>query len=196
MKSELTFYYGAMGCGKTRELLKVYYSKIEDGFSTIIIKPSIDKKGDDKINSRDNSEKKVDFLIKPKDDIYLKISKYLVKHNLDFILVDEAQFLEEHHIDELSYVVDVLGISVICYGLKADFRTKLFEGSKRLLEIADNIHEIERQCSCGRKKIYNMRIVGGKPVFSGDVIAIDGMDADYVSKCRYCYNRDLKKHGE
>lgn len=194
MNSELTFFYGAMGCGKTRELLKVYHSKIEDGFNTIIIKPELDKKGEDKIASRDNSSYKVNLLVKQEDNIYLEISKYLIDNNLDFVLVDEAQFLESHHIDELSEVVDIFGISVICYGLKADFKGELFKGSKRLLEISDNIIEIERQCSCGRKKIYNMRLNKGIPVFDGEQIAIDGLDATYEAKCRQCYKKLKKKY--
>lgn len=152
MKAELTFYYGSMGCGKTRELLKVLHSKREDGFSVVVMKPSVDKKGDKALVSRDDSEHTVDFLINPKDNIYMKISEYLVHHNLNFILVDEVQFLKKHHIDELSDVVDILGVSVICYGLRTDFKGNLFSGSRRLFEIADNIVELERQCGCGRKK--------------------------------------------
>lgn len=194
--AELTFHYGVMGCGKTRELMKVMYSKSEDGFSVVIMKPVVDKKAGKKISSRDDSKKEVDFLIKGKDNIYLEVSKYLVKNKLDFILVDEAQFLEKHHVDELSDIVDILGISVICYGLKADFRGELFVGSKRLLEIADNITSMERMCSCGRKKIYNMRLINGKPVFDGDVVAIDGIDASYEAKCRYCYKNAIKEYNK
>ena len=194
MNSELTFYYGAMGCGKTRELLKVMHSKTEDGFNVVIMKPQIDKKGGDSVSSRDESTCKVDFLIKKEDNIFLEISKYLIDNNLDFILVDEAQFLETHHIDELSDIVDILGISVICYGLKADFKGNLFIGSKRLLEISDNIIEMERQCSCGRKKIYNMRVINGIPVFEGEQVAIDGVEATYEATCRSCYKKLKKKY--
>ena len=194
MNSELTFYYGAMGCGKTRELLKVMHSKTEDGFNVVIMKPQIDKKGGDSVSSIDESTCKVDFLIKKEDNIYLEISKYLIDNNLDFILVDEAQFLETHHIDELSDIVDILGISVICYGLKADFKGNLFIGSKRLLEISDNIIEMERQCSCGRKKIYNMRVINGIPVFEGEQVAIDGVEATYEATCRSCYKKLKKKY--
>lgn len=194
MSAELTFYYGSMGCGKTRDLLKVLHSKREDGFSVVLVKPSIDKKGGDDLVSRDESGHKVDFLIKSKDNIYMKISEYLVHHNLNFILVDEVQFLEKHHIDELSDIVDIFGISVICYGLRTDFKGNLFSGSKRLFEIADNIIEIERQCSCGRKKIYNMRIVNGVPVFDGEQVSIDGIDSSYAAKCRYCYKEVFKNY--
>ena len=189
---ELTFYYGAMGCGKTSELLKSRYGKIEDGFKVVVIKPYVDKKGGNYIVARDESKIKVDFIIKEKDNIYQEISKYLVNNNLDYVLVDEAQFFSKKHIDELSCVVDILGIEVICYGLKTDFLGELFEGSKRLLEIADNIKEIKRQCSCGRKKTFNMRYINGEPVIHGEQLAIDGVDAEYKAMCRYCYKNILK----
>lgn len=196
MKAELVYYYGAMGCGKTRELLKVMHSRQEDGFSVVIMKPLLDKKGGDSVESRDSSGCKVDFLIGKDDNIYNIISNHLVYNNLNLILVDEAQFFNRHHIDELSDIVDILGVSVMCYGLRADFRGELFEGSKRLFEIADNILEIERQCSCGNKKIYNMRLENGIPVFEGEQIAIDGVDATYDAKCRNCYKKLKRKYNK
>ena len=196
MTGELNYYYGAMGCGKTRELLKILHSKKEDGFNVALLKPKLDKKGENYIISRDKGKYKVDFLIEDKDNIYIEICKYLIDNNLDFILVDEAQFLSKHHIDELSDIADILNITVLCYGLKADFKGELFEGSKRLLEISDNIVELERQCSCGRKKIYNMRLENGIPVFSGNQIMIDGIDATYEAKCRNCYKKLKKKYNK
>ena len=86
MNAELTFYYGSMGCGKTRELLKVSHSKKEDGFGVAIMKPEVDKKGGKYLVSRDESEKKVDFLIKSKDNIYLEISKYVRLDKIDWII--------------------------------------------------------------------------------------------------------------
>lgn len=194
MSSKLIYYYGAMGCGKTRELLKTMHSKEEDGFSIVVMKPLLDKKGGDRIESRDKSGHKVDFLIDNEENIYEIIASYLRNNNLDFILVDEVQFLRKHHIDELSDVVDLLDISVICYGLRTDFKGELFEGAKRLFEIADDIIELERQCSCGEKKIYNMRLEGGIPVFDGEQIAIDGVDATYEAKCRKCYKNMKRKY--
>lgn len=188
----LKFCFGAMGCGKTRKLQGDYYSKVEDGFEVIIIKPILDKKGDSNTLARDGGVIDTTFLINGKDNIYMMIADYLVKYNLDFILVDEAQFLEGHHVEELSDVVDILGINVICYGLRTDFRGYLFEGSKRLFEMADKLEMINRQCSCGNNKIYNMRSENGVPVFEGEQIAIDGIDATYKSVCRKCY-KDAKK---
>ena len=188
----LKFYYGAMGCGKTRKLQGDYYSKIEDGFDVIVVKPKIDTKGSSKTLARDGGEVEANFLVGKKDNIYFEITKYLLKHNLDFVLIDEAQFLEAHHVDELGEVVDILGVTVICYGLRTDFQGNLFEGSKRLFEVADEACGIYRQCSCGNGKIYNMRLENGKPIFVGEQVAIDGVEATYKSVCRKCYNSHKK----
>ena len=157
----LKFYYGSMGSGKTRKLQGDYYSKIEDGFEAIVIKPVIDEKGDSRTLARDGGMIDTTFLIDNSDDIYLMIANYLKEYSLDFVLVDEAQFLQSHHVEELSDVVDILGISVICYGLRTDFMGYLFEGSKRLFEMSDSLEAITRQCSCGNAKIYNMRLETG-----------------------------------
>ena len=193
MNAKLEFYFGAMGCGKTRRLQGEYYSKKEDGFYVILTKPVIDKKGDDKTVARDGGEISVDILINKDDDIYLLIAKYLIEHNVDYILVDEAQFLSSEQVDQLTNVVDILGIDVICYGLRTDFRGMLFEGSKRLLETADEFEMIKRQCSCGNNKIYNMRLQNDIPVFEGEIVAIDGIDASYKSVCRNCFKSEKKK---
>ena len=193
MDVRLRFYYGSMGCGKTRKLQGDYYSKVEDGFNVIIIKPSIDKKADSDILARDGSKFGTEFLIDKDDNIYNIIASYLIDNNLDFVLVDEAQFLEVHHVDELANVVDILGINIYCYGLRTDFKTNLFNGSRRLFEVADELFPINRQCSCGNLKIYNMRLENGEAVFDGEQVAIDGIDATYKSICRKCYNNNRKK---
>ena len=182
-----------MGCGKTRKLQGDYYSKVEDGFNVIIIKPSIDKKADSDTLARDGSKFGTEFLIDKDDNIYNIIASYLIDNNLDFVLVDEAQFLEVHHVDELANVVDILGINIYCYGLRTDFKTNLFNGSRRLFEVADELFPINRQCSCGNLKIYNMRLENGEAVFDGEQVAIDGIDATYKSICRKCYNNTRKK---
>ena len=112
---------------------------------------------------------------------------------MDYILVDEAQFLSPTHINQLSDIVDVLGIDVLCYGLRTDFQGYLFPGSKRLFEVADKLTEIRRKCSCKNNKTYNMRLENGIPVFEGEQIAIDGVDATYKSVCRKCFKNEQKK---
>lgn len=187
--SELVFYYGPMGCGKTRDILKKLYSLREDGFYPVIMKPASDKKGGDSIVSRDNGSVKVDFLIGNNDNIFNIISRYIIDYPLDTILVDEAQFLSDDQVKQLTDVVDVLGIDVICYGLLTDFKGLLFPGSKCLIENSDKLIEIERTCSCGNKKAYNARYINGEFVLDGDQVAIDGHDATYNPVCRRCYKK-------
>jgi len=191
--SKLIFNYGAMSSGKTKELLKKWYSKREDGFYPIIMKPFKDDKGEDTVVSRDGSFAKVDFLIKDTDNIYFLIFKYILDYNVDYIIVDEVQFLTSAQIDQLGDIVDTLGIDVICYGLLTDFLGNIFDGSKRLIEIADDRIEMERQCVCGRKRLFNARFVNDEFVLDGDQVAIDGKNVSYKSVCRQCYKRLVKE---
>ena len=126
IEAKLYFRYGVMGAGKTRDLQKNYYSYKEDGKEVIIMKPKLDDKGDDRIIARDNQSNKVDFLVDKNDNIYITIANFIIEHNLDYILVDEAQFLTPKQIEELSDIVDYLEIPVICYGIRTDFLNELF----------------------------------------------------------------------
>lgn len=198
IEAKLYFRYGVMGAGKTRDLQKNYYSYKEDGKKVIIMKPLLDSKGDDKVIARDNQSNKVDFLISKSDNIYMMIAEYLIENNLDYILVDEAQFLEPSQIEQLSNIVDYLEIPVICYGIRTDFLNKLFPGGEALFAIADVREEISKTCSCGRPSICNIRFDSSDvPVFSGDQVAIDGEEFTYKSMCRRCaktLKKSLKKN--
>ena len=195
--AKLYFRYGAMGCGKTRDIIKVWYNYKEKGKDAIIIKPGIDTKGNNKIVSRDKSELNTNYLINKDDNIYDIITKHIIKYNLDCILVDEAQFLEKHHVEELTDICDVLDITVMCYGLRADFQDNLFPGSAALFAYADVIEEMKTICECMDGATRNVRFVNGKPVFSGKQIAIDGKDeVTYVSMCRKCRKKLLKDYNK
>ena len=191
--AKLYFKFGAMKCGKTRDLLKTWYNYNEKGRSCIIIKPGDDKKAGENIQTRANEEKKVDYVVPREENIYYLIAKHILENNLDCILVDEAQFLTADQVDQLSDVVDSYNIPVICYGLRADAFSKLFTGSKRLFEVADVLEELKAICKCGDKATYNLRLnrINDEliPVFEGDQIAIDGIDSDYDSVCRPCYKK-------
>ena len=192
--AKLYFRYGAMGCGKTRDIIKVWYNYKEKGKNAIIIKPGIDTKGNDKIVSRDNSELKTDYIIGNKDNLYEIISKHITRYNLDCILVDEAQFLERHHVEEITDICDELNITVICYGLRADFQDNLFPGSAALFAYADVIEEMKTICECMVGATRNVRFVNGIPVFSGEQVAIDGENrVTYISMCRSCRKKLVKK---
>ena len=187
--SKLYFRYGAMNCGKTTSLLQVAHNYEERGMRVILIKPSTDKKGGDKLVSRLGVERKVDILCEKKMDIYEEIKKWQeVKFKIDCILVDEVQFMTKEQVDQLFKIAVVLDIPVICYGLRTDFMMEGFEGSTRLLLLAHSIEEMKTICKCGRKAILNGRKINDEFVFEGEQVAIDNIDnVQYESLCGHCY---------
>jgi len=192
--AKLYFRYGAMNCGKSTAIMQVSYNYFERGMKALIVKPSVDIKGDDKVVSRLGIDRKVDYLIKPDEDIFKVIKDHLTKEKIHCLLVDEVQFLKAKQIDELLSVAVTLGVPVICYGLRTDFLMNGFEGSARLLLIAHSIEELKTICTCGRKATLNGRMIDGKYVFEGDQVAIDGENqVAYQSLCAACY---LKYRGE
>lgn len=187
--SKLYFRYGAMNSGKSTHLMQVAHNYEERGMRVILIKPSTDKKGGDKLVSRLGVERKVDILCEKKMDIYEEIKKWQeVKFNIDCILVDEVQFMTKEQVDQLFEIAVVLDIPVICYGLRTDFMMEGFEGSTRLLLLAHSIEEMKTICKCGRKAILNGRKINDEFVFEGEQVAIDNIDnVQYESLCGHCY---------
>ena len=187
--SKLYFRYGAMNSGKSTHLMQVAHNYEERGMRVILIKPSKDKKGGDKLVSRLGVERKVDILCEKKMDIYEEIKKWQeVKFKIDCILVDEVQFMTKEQVDQLFKIAVVLDIPVICYGLRTDFMMEGFEGSTRLLLLAHSIEEMKTICKCGRKAILNGRKINDEFVFEGEQVAIDNIDnVQYESLCGHCY---------
>ena len=187
--SKLYFRYGAMNSGKSTNLLQVAYNYEERGMRVLLIKPSTDKKGGDKLVSRLGVERKVDLLIDDAQNIYDEVNKWQSeKYNIDCILVDEVQFFKANQIDELFKVAFCLDIPVICYGLRTDFKMEGFDGSTRLLLLAHSIEELKTICKCGKKAILNGRKINNKFVFEGQQVAIDNVDnVEYESLCGHCY---------
>ena len=157
--------------------------------NVIVIKSSIDKKGDKNIVSRLGIEREVDILVSPDE----RISPYLNFENLDCILVDEVQFMTPTQIKELWIISKMKNIPVICYGLKTNFKGELFEGSKALLEKSDTLEENSTICKCGNKARFNARIENGEYVYEGAEVAIDGIDAEYEPLCGKCYIQKVLK---
>lgn len=189
--SKLYFRYGVMESGKTTALLQVAYNYNKKGMKILLLKPKIDTKGNDKVISRLGVERKVDYLVDKLDNILTYIEK---NNKIDAIIVDEAQFLTCFQIDELYKITKEKNIPVLCYGLRCDFLMNGFEGSTRLLQIADDIEELKTICSCGKKATQNLRLLNGKPTFNGDQIEIDNQDnIQYIGVCGECY---LKLRGE
>ena len=184
--AKLYFRYGAMGSSKTANLLMVQYNYKEKGQNAIIIKPKMDNRdGDLIIKSRIGLEQPCEYL----EDFLEKAKVRWLQEGwekVNAILVDEAQFMTAEEVDILADIVDYYEIPVICYGLRTDFTGHLFDGSKRLLEIADVIEEIPTICWCGKKAHFNARIVGGNIVTSGKQVVLGGNES-YVSLCRKHY---------
>ncbi|MFR1822912.1 MAG: thymidine kinase [Clostridium saudiense] len=187
--SKLYFRYGAMNSGKSTNLMQVAYNYEERGMKVLLIKPSTDKKGGDKLVSRLGVERKVDLLINDDQNIYNEVKKWQdEKYKVDCILVDEVQFFKAYQIDQLFEIAVCLDIPVICYGLRTDFKMQGFEGSTRLLLLAHSIEELKTICKCGKKAILNGRKINGKFVFEGEQVAIDNIDnVEYESLCGHCY---------
>ncbi len=190
--AKLYFFYGAMNSGKTTRILQCEYNYTEQGMRAVIMKPSIDTKGDEKIVSRIGSTKKVDYLIKNDENIFdLIVSEY---NHVDLILVDEAQFLTVRQVNQLMDIVIDLDIPVMCYGLRTDFRGKGFPGSTRLLEIAHELTEIKTICECGKKAMFNVRLIDGKVATEGESVAIDGVGkVSYTVACSKCFRMKTKR---
>ena len=190
--AKLYFRYGAMNSGKSTLLLQTAYNYEERDMKVVVVKPSVDTKGEQKVVSRIGAERKVDVLLAPKDNIAkIIIDKY---SDVNCILVDEAQFLEPKQVDQLMGIVLEMDIPVICYGLRTDFTTKGFPGASRLLELAHSIEEMKTICKCGSKAIFNARFVDGDFTLDGDQVAIDGeKNISYVSMCGKCYIKEKNR---
>ena len=184
--SKLYYRYGAMNSGKTTLLLQVAHNYEERGMKVLILKPKIDTKGDNKIVTRIGLKRKVDHLIDQDDNL----TEYLntIPSDIACVLVDEAQFLTRDQVDELFMFTKLKDVSVICYGLRSDFKTISFPGSLRLFELADVMEELYTICRCGKRAKFNARIVNGEFTSSGEQVAIDGENqVEYESLCGKCY---------
>lgn len=177
-----------MGSAKTAMLLTTAYNFEERGMAYRCFKPVIDTRDKKNvIRSRIGIERACSWIY-AESNLYEMIREMLVEgEGPQWVLVDEAQFLSAAQVDQLAQVVDDFGINVVCYGLRTDFRTKMFEGSKRLMEIADTIDEIKSTCTCGRKTIVNARVnSAGEIITEGEVVEIGGNDK-YIAVCRNCW---------
>lgn len=192
---KLYFRYGTMGSAKTALLLTTAYNFEERGMPYICFKPVVDTREErNVIRSRIGIERSCHWIY-AETNLYAFISLIFEKVEVRplWILVDEAQFLSARQVDELAAVVDDFGCNVLCFGLRTDFRTHLFEGSRRLFEIADSIEEVKSTCNCGRKTIVNARIDSkGEIITEGEQVEIGGNDR-YVAVCRKCWrNRRIE----
>ncbi len=174
-------------------MLQAAYNYEERGHRVLLAKPSVDTKGEKDILSRLGVSRQVDFLLYPETDAYTEFQVHrrevLDRTGLDVssLLVDEAQFLTETQVDDLLRIAILENVPVLAYGIRTDFQTVAFPGSRRLLEVAHSLEELKTICRCGRKAVFNGRKVGGAFVFDGDQVAIDGQAVTYEALCGACY---------
>ncbi len=191
--AKLYFKYGAMGSSKTAQALIAKYNYEENDLSVWLIKPSADDRdGRQILRSRIGLEAKVET-VSPESDIYARFREDQ-EGKCDVIIVDECQFLTENQIDQLRGIVNDFNIPVMCFGLRTDFQTRLFPGSRRLMEVADTIQEIKTICDCGAKATVNARIDGeGHIITEGAQVVLGGNDS-YIAMCHKCYIRGIREH--
>lgn len=190
-KATLNFNYGAMNCSKTSDLLVRDRTLTNSGCKTCIVKPKLDR-DIFSISSRIGLSKKADIVLDRDDGIYGQ-AEYLYRDRVNYILVDEVQFLTPSQIEQIRRIVDDYDIPVTCYGLKTDFLSNLFPGSQRLLELADNINKMKTVCSCGRGADFNVRKDKyGNYLTQGEQIVIDDGD-NYDSECALCFMEHVLK---
>lgn len=191
----LYFKYGTMGSSKSAQALMCKFNYEQKGMKVLLVKPAVDTRDDEQermVRSRIGLVAKC-YTIAPTESFIDLFEQFTAIDGCDCIIVDEAQFCTAEQIDQLKLLTRQ--VSVLCYGLLNDFTCHLFEGSKRLIELADSIQEIKSVCRCGRKSSVNARFVDGKCVDDGPVVLIGG-DESYESMCYWCWQDELKKAKE
>ena len=188
--AKLYFKYGAMGSSKSAQALITKFNYEERGMKVWLLKPATDNRnGVEVVQSRIGLREEADAL-KPEDSL---LTRFKALQHVDVVITDESQFFTQEQIDDLRYIVDNYDIPVLCFGLRTDFRTKLFPGSLRLFEVADSISEMKTICSCGSKAIVNARINSeGKVLSEGEQVFIGGNES-YIAMCHKCWKKALQE---
>ena len=188
--AKLYFKYGAMGSSKTAQALITKFNYEERGMRVWLIKPAMDTRdGAAVIRSRIGLEAQCEPIGRDTD----LLSRYKADHaDIDVIIADECQFFTEAQVDGLRTIVNDYNIPVLCFGLRTDFLCHLFEGSRRLFEVADSVAEIKTVCSCGSKATVNARLDESmRVVTEGDQVLLGGNDC-YIAMCHKCWQEAIK----
>ena len=198
--SKLYFKFGAMASSKTANALMTRFNYEEKGNRVWLIKPDLDNRDDytdengirvTVVKSRIGLSAVAD-VVRGDEDLLGRFATIQNTAPVDVIICDECQFLTAAQVDQLKYIAECLDTPVLCFGLRSDFQTKLFDGSRRLFEIADSITEIKSVCRCGKKAIVNARLQNGKVVVEGDQIEIGGNDK-YEGMCWGCWQQRIRE---
>ncbi|MBR2927153.1 MAG: thymidine kinase [Clostridia bacterium] len=187
--AKLYFKYGAMGSSKTAQALITKFNYEERGMRVWLIKPALDDRdGETVLRSRIGLSATCDTVAEH-DDLFSMFSKQ--NPQADVIIADECQFFTEAHVDSLRRIVDECNIPVLCFGLRTDFLSHLFSGSRRLFEVADSITEIKTICSCGAKATVNARVDENMNVITeGEQVLLGGNDR-YIAMCHKCWRKKI-----
>ncbi len=184
--AKLYFYYSTMNAGKSTSLLQSSHNYRERGMRTLVYTAKLDRRGGGRVHSRIGLASEA-LHFGPGSDLYQEIQVEHGEQPVSCVLLDEAQFLTREQVEQLANVVDRLSIPVLCYGLRTDFRGELFEGSARLLALADELTELKTICHCGRKATMVVRVgADGRAERAGEQVEIGGNER-YVSLCRRHY---------
>lgn len=189
---KLYFKYGTMNSSKSAQALMCQFNYEQKGMKVLLVKPAIDTRDDSDermVRSRIGLTSKC-YTIAPNESFAELFDRVNEQTPIDIVIVDEAQFCTAKQIDQLKELTQ--RATVLCYGLLLDFTCHLFEGSKRLVELADSLQEIKSVCRCGRKSTVNARFVNGKCVDDGPTILIGGEES-YESMCYWCWQEELRK---
>jgi len=187
--SKLFFRYGAMNSGKSTAMLQVAHNYEERDQRVVLVKSSVDTKGNDQIVSRLGVTRTADILLSPVQDLRAALHERDTESGQDIacVLIDEAQFLTPEQVDQALAVAVLDGIPVVAFGIRTDFRTRSFPGSQRLMEVAHSLQEMKTICRCGSKAIFNARLGEQGIIREGDQVMIDGELARYEALCARCY---------
>lgn len=193
--AKLYFNYAAMNAGKSTALLQASFNYRERGMKTAIFTAAIDKRAGVGVVSSRIGLKETARTFDDRTDLFAEIEKAVSIDGASCVFVDEAQFLSRGQVAELARAVDYLGVPVLCFGLRTDFRGELFPGSERLLALADELRELKTICHCGRKATMNLRIdASGAAIGDGATIEIGGNER-YAPLCRrHFYERLNEAH--
>lgn len=189
--AKLYFKYGSMGSSKTAQALITKYNYEENGMKVWLVKPAADKRDGEVILKSRVGLQAVAEVVSPE----INVTERFRQHDkIDVIIVDECQFMTPAQIDQLREIVDLYNVPVLCFGLRTDFLSTLFDGSRRLFEVADTITEIKAICDCGAKATTNARIDSdGYIVTEGDQLLLGGNDR-YLAMCHKCWIRNIQEH--
>lgn len=200
--AKLYFRFATMTSGKSAEIIQIHYNYNKVGINGIVLIPEIDKTSDGKILSRLGNLSIPAMKFKKDENLFDKVKSIIDSTNdkISYIILDESNFITKEQAEQLSDIVDFLDIDVLAYGLLTNFKTYMFEGTKRLIELHDEISElsVKSLCHCGQKANINARIVNDKLVKDGEEILLDSKDGKmddvkYIPLCRKCFKLNKLK---